>query len=345
MTNQTSDEQRLIGIATSFSEVLQQVSRVAPLNRPVLVVGERGTGKELIAARLHYLSERWQSSYHKLNCAAIADNLIESELFGHEAGAFTGAARRHAGRFERAHKGSLFLDELATTSSRVQEQLLRIIEYGEFERVGGTETIRCDVRLIAATNEDLPSLAQANKFRHDLLDRLSFDVITLPPLRHRQDDILVLAEHFATAMCHELGREFFAGFNDEVQVQLLNYQWPGNVRELKNVIERSVYRQENAEQTLSNIVFDAFDSPNRPQTRETTKTKQTSHAAHITQPPEQLPRDLKAWMAAQEQQWIKQALTQEHNNQRRAAERLGLSYHQLRASLRKYPELLTKSSA
>ena len=171
--------ERMIGEAPAFLQVLEDVSRVASLAKPVLVVGERGTGKELIASRLHYLSERWEANYQKLNCAAISETLLESELFGHEAGSFTGASRAHQGRFERANGGTLFLDELATTSMRVQEKLLRVIEYGEFERLGGQKTITVNVRLVAATNVDLPTLAKQGKFRHDLLDRLAFDVITL----------------------------------------------------------------------------------------------------------------------------------------------------------------------
>ena len=146
-------EQQLIGESPGFLEVLEHVSRIAPLDRPVLVIGERGTGKELIAARIHYLSTRWDKPFVKLNCAALTESLLESELFGHEAGSFTGANKRRAGRFELAHQGSLFLDELASTSSRVQEKILRVIEYGEFERVGGTETLTTDVRLIGATKE------------------------------------------------------------------------------------------------------------------------------------------------------------------------------------------------
>ena len=187
----------LLGESPAFIEALEHTSLVAKLNKPVLIIGERGTGKELFAARMHYLSSRWDQSFVKLNCAAISESLLETELFGHESGAFTGAAKKHIGRFELADGGSLFLDELATMSDRVQEKLLRVIEYGEFERVGGNKTIKTDVRLIAATNEDLPALVAQNRFRADLLDRLAFDVLTLPPLRYRQEDILLLAEHFA----------------------------------------------------------------------------------------------------------------------------------------------------
>ena len=214
------DDDRLLGESPAFLRILEEVSRVAPLEKPVLLVGERGTGKELIAARLHFLSNRWESQYLKMNCAAISDSLLESELFGHEAGAFTGATKTHHGRFERAHGGSLFLDELATTSALVQEKLLRIIEYGEFERVGGNRTLTCDVRLIAATNEDLPRLAKLGRFRHDLLDRLAFDVLTIPPLRERGSDTLLLANHFAVNMTKELGREYFPGFSSTANAAL-----------------------------------------------------------------------------------------------------------------------------
>ena len=258
-----SEPDRLIGESAAFLQALDDVSAVAPLDKPVLIVGERGTGKELVAARLHYLSNRWDSEFLKMNCAAISDSLIESELFGHEAGAFTGAARMHQGRFERANEGTLFLDEVATTSGLVQEKILRIIEYGEFERVGGSRTLRVDVRLIAATNADLPRLADAGKFRRDLLDRLAFDVITLPPLRERADDILLLAEYFAINMATELGREYFPGFADAAVRQLVSYDWPGNLRELKNVVERAVYRTDD-DARVKEIVLDPFDSPYRP---------------------------------------------------------------------------------
>ena len=208
---------RLLGESPCFLEVLDLVSQVAPLTKPILIVGERGTGKELVAARLHYLSKRWDQEFIKMNCAAISETLLETELFGHEAGSFTGASKTHRGRFERADKGSLFLDELATTSPLVQEKLLRVIEYGEFERVGGSKTLVTDVRLIAATNDDLPSLARRGKFREDLLDRLAFDVITLPPLRARPEDIMILAEQIAVNMATDLEREYFPGFSDSAR--------------------------------------------------------------------------------------------------------------------------------
>src|SRR5210317_222348 len=262
-------DQQLIGESPVFLEVLEHVSRVAPLNRPVLVIGERGTGKELIAARIHFLSGRWDYPFVKMNCAALAESLLETELFGHEAGSFTGADKRRLGRFELANQGSLFLDELSSTSSGVQEKILRVIEYGEFERVGGSETIRTNVRIIGATNEDLPGLAEQGKFRADLLDRLAFDVITLPPLRERPGDIMTLANHFAVKMAGELGKEVFNGFSENARKELSAYTWPGNVRELKNVVERAVYTCQDDSQAIVEIVFDPFESPWRPVTRST----------------------------------------------------------------------------
>jgi len=319
----------LLGEANTFVEVLEQVSHLAKLNKPVLVIGERGTGKELIAHRLHYLSSRWQGPFISLNCAALSENLLDSELFGHEAGAFTGAQKRHLGRFERADGGTLFLDELATAPMLVQEKLLRVIEYGHLERVGGSQPLQVDVRLVCATNDDLPALAAAGKFRADLLDRLAFDVIQLPPLRERQQDIMLLANHFAIQMCRELGFPLFPGFTPQATHTLLNYGWPGNVRELKNVVERSMYRHGNSEFPLDNIVINPFS---RSHNAITPLPEPNSDAPqHPT-----LPIDLKQWMAAQEHQLIMQALQQAKFNQRRAAELLGLTYHQLRGMLKKF---------
>ena len=350
--SQFRQKDNLIGQSNSFVEVLEHVSQVAPLNKPILIIGERGTGKELIAQRCHFLSQRWDQKYITLNCASLNDNLLESELFGHEAGAFTGASKRHEGRFERADGGSLFLDELANTSMLVQEKLLRVIEYGEFERVGGSRPVKVDTRLIAATNEDLPTLAEQGKFRHDLLDRLAFDVITLPPLRERQEDILVLAEHFAIAMARELEYELFNGFTEKAKRLLLEYDWPGNVRELKNVIERSVYRVGNGHIPVSEIVLDPFDSPFRPQTRPaspaaTTPTAAATPAAATTAPAPAAavaeprldvsePLDLKQESQAFEIRVLKEALKQCQFNQKKTAKHLGLTYHQLRGYLKKY---------
>lgn len=248
----------LLGEANSFTEVLEQVSRLAPLNKPVLIIGERGTGKELIANRLHFLSGRWDGPFISLNCAALNENLLDTELFGHEAGAFTGAQKRHPGRFERADGGTLFLDELATAPMLVQEKLLRVIEYGELERVGGSQPLEVNVRTVCATNTDLPAMVAEDKFRADLLDRLAFDVVLLPPLRERRSDIMLLADQFAIQMCRELGLPLFPGFSERATGTLLGYHWPGNIRELKNVVERSVYRHGSSETELDNIILDPF---------------------------------------------------------------------------------------
>ncbi|NNF62310.1 MAG: sigma 54-interacting transcriptional regulator, partial [Gammaproteobacteria bacterium] len=257
----------IIGSAPAFVALLEQVSQAAPISKPVLTIGERGTGKELIAPRLHYLSGRWEQPLVKLNCASLTEGILESELYGHEAGAFTGAASRHIGRFERADGGTLFLDELATVPRRMQEKILRVIEYGEFERVGGSETIQVDVRIVGATNENLPVLARTGAFRADLLDRLAFDVFVIPPLRARREDIITLAEHFALTITSELGRPYFAGFSDSAISILLDHEWPGNVRELKNVVERSVYRWEDPAEPVAEINLNPFDSPYLPKTR------------------------------------------------------------------------------
>ena len=325
-----NENERLIGESPEFSALLEQASTVAPLHKPVLVVGERGTGKEGIASRLHFLSNRWEGQFIKLNCAAISDSLLESELFGHEAGAFTGANKVHHGRFERAHGGTLFLDELANTSVLVQEKILRVIEYGEFERVGGSKTIKCDVRLVAATNEDLPELARQGNFRADLLDRLAFDVLTIPPLRHRTDDILLLAEHFAITMTKELERAVFPGFSPEAQKTLQEYPWPGNVRELKNAVERAVYRM-TEEKAISEITLDPFASPYRP----TQKTQKDANKGGTTAPLT-FPINLKQDTREREIQIIEAALEAAKYNQRDAADNLQLTYHQLRGYLKKY---------
>ncbi|MDW8846257.1 phage shock protein operon transcriptional activator [Erwinia sp. MMLR14_017] len=316
----------LLGESNNFLEVLEQVSRLAPLNKPVLVTGERGTGKELIASRLHYLSERWQGPFISLNCAALNENLLDSELFGHEAGAFTGAQKRHLGRFERADGGTLFLDELATAPMLVQEKLLRVIEYGHLERVGGSQPLQVSVRLVCATNDDLPLLAQQGKFRADLLDRLAFDVVQLPPLRERRSDILVMAEHFAIQMCRELGLQLFAGFSAEAKQVLLDYHWPGNVRELKNVVERSVYRHTDSDQELDSIIINPF------QRQQPAAEREALPAPSLPT----LPLDLRRWQNEQEKELLEKSLAQARFNQRRAAELLGVTYHQLRAMLKKH---------
>jgi psp operon transcriptional activator len=335
----------ILGQADNFLAVLEKVSRVASLSKPVLIIGERGSGKELIAARLHYLSERWARPYVKFNCAALNEELLESELFGHVAGAFTGAAKARVGRFELAHNGSIFLDELASMSMRLQEKLLRVVERGEFERVGSSETIQVNIRLIGAANVDLPAMARAGRFREDLLDRLSFDVITIPPLRERRDDIVLLAQKFAEGMARELGREYFAGFAPAAERALLAHDWPGNIRELRNVVERAVYRLDHERHSIESIEFDPFASPYRPRAMALHLTAVAPAAAERASEPRAapaaeaapgLPLVFEEAVAAFETRLLRQALEEARYNQRKAAELLNLTYHQLRGLLRKY---------
>jgi len=320
-------------------DMLQQVSQVAPTERPVLVIGERGTGKELIAARLHYLSGRWERPFIKVNCASLSEDLLDSELFGHEAGAFTGAMRRHVGRFERADSGTLFLDEIANASLRVQEKILRVIEYGEFERVGGSSTQTVDVRVIGATNFDLPAQVEIGSFRADLLDRLAFDVLTLPPLRARTEDIPLLAEHFALAMASELGRSSFAGFTSAAGDMLAGHSWPGNVRELKNTVERAVHRAARLDRPIAEIALDPFDSPFRPSTTTVMKPPHSASPADDVMAAHddiEGPFDLPARVRAFERDLLAGSYEKNRHNQRKTADFLAMSYHQLRRLLKKH---------
>ena len=323
-----------IGRAPAFLGMLDQVSRLAPLRRPVLVIGERGTGKELVAARLALLSDRWDRPLVKLNCAALPEALLDSELFGHEAGAFTGAQKRRLSRFERADGGTMFLDEIGTASQAVQEKLLRVIEYGSFERVGGSETIRVDVRLIGATNADLPAMAREGRFRADLLDRLAFDVVNIPPLRARPEDISLLAEHFATRMSAELGRKMFAGFTERALERLQAYDWPGNVRELRNVVERSVYRMDRPEKALDEIVLDPFVVPDWKDAQVQRVVTAAAPVAPAGGEALTFPRDFGADVRTHERSLLEAALREAQFSQRRAAELLGLTYYQFRHHLR-----------
>lgn len=316
--------------------MLEHVSRAAKLIKPVLVIGERGTGKELIASRLHYLSPRWEQPLVKVNCAALTESLLESELFGHQAGAFTGATRTHIGRFEQANGGTLVLDELGTIPPRMQEKILRVIEYGEFQRVGGTDTIRTDVRIVGATNEHLPRLAELGRFRADLLDRLAFDVVHVPPLRARPEDVHTLAYHFAVNVTKELRRSFFAGFTADAKAALLAYAWPGNVRELKNAVERSVYRTEAADEPINRILFDPFASPFNPPAPPSPEPAIVAAGAVEPTVETSVPNDFRAAVAGFERQVLKRALERAQFKQTLAAKILGLSYHQFRSLLRKH---------
>ena len=329
-----------IGQSGAFLDAVERASRAAPMRRPVLVIGERGTGKELIAERLHRLSPRWGEPLVTMNCAALPETLIEAELFGHEAGSFTGATKSRAGRFEEADRGTLFLDELATLSMGAQERLLRAVEYGEVTRIGSSRPINVDVRIVAATNENLPKLADEGKFRSDLLDRLCFEVITLPPLRVREGDIAVLADYFGRRMAAEIGWERWPGYAEHVAQQLEDYPWPGNVRELRNVIERAVYRWGDWDEPIGHVQFDPFESPWKP------LIERRTDGGEAPQPSAPAPaarhhdydsvEDLRTAVDAHERAILIHHLGRNRWNQRQTAKALGLTYDQLRHCIRKH---------
>lgn len=345
----------LIGQSATWLESLERVSLAALVERPILVIGERGTGKELIAERLHYLSPRWEKPFVKVNCGALSEDLLDSELFGHEAGAFTGATKRRQGRFEQADGGTLFLDEIATASLQVQEKLLRVVEYGQFQRLGGEDTITTDVRIVAATNVDLPARAADGRFRADLLDRLAFDVITLAPLRARPEDIILLAEYFGQRIARELEGDF-PGWSRAALEAMCAHSWPGNVRELRNAAERATFRTMAAQANGAPIgpvsitadLLDPFNSPWRPprdlfaapptQAVTTTLTEAAPAETRPTPKPsvDGEPVDFNAVVSDLEKRLIETALEICRGHQRKAADHLGLSYHQMRGLLRKY---------
>lgn len=349
---------QFIGQSTAFLDALDRASQAAVLERPILVVGERGTGKELIAERLHRLSLRWDGPLVTMNCAALPETLIEAELFGHEAGAFTGATKARAGRFEEADGGTLFLDELGTLSMGAQERLLRAVEYGEINRIGSSKPVQVDVRIVGATNENLPKMVDDHRFRADLLDRLSFEVITLPPLRFREGDVEVLADHFGRRMAAELGWDSWPGFDDMAHKELEAYVWPGNVRELRNVVERAVYRSGNANVAINRVEFDPFISIWSPngvsshsiQSDASTKLEtcaETINNSEIIALETETASigisidvdDFRKASETYEKQILEAAMEKHRYNQRQTAASLNLSYDQLRHCLKKYDML------
>lgn len=321
--------QQPLGESEVFLEFQSKLSRAATVNRSVLLVGERGSGKEIAARRLHFLSPRWQQNLVTVNCAALPPSLIETELFGYEQGAFTGAQKTRKGRFEEAEGGTLFLDEIGLIPLEVQEKILRVVEYGTYERVGSSVTHESNVRIIGATNADLPTLCKEGKFKEDLLDRLSFEVLFLPPLRERGEDIILLATYFASKMALECGRKEMPTFSEEVLSVMLTYPWPGNVRELKNVVERAVYRSDCS--LIEQLDFNPFENP---------------FAKIEAQELPSLPRaeqklDLAFFDHARielDLLYLREALKQASGNQKEAAKLLGLTYDQLRGLYRKYQD-------
>ncbi|MHC4390894.1 MAG: sigma-54-dependent transcriptional regulator [Planctomycetota bacterium] len=300
-----------VGDSEPFLEVLERARRLASIPRPVLIRGERGSGKELIAATIHHAGERHSKPFIKVNCAAFAGQLLESEMFGHEKGAFTGADSRRIGRFELADKGTLLLDEIGNMSPEFQEKVLRVIEYQEFERVGGTRPIKVDVRVIAATNADLEERIAEGSFRADLYDRLSFEVLRVPPLRERTGDIAKLVDHFATRFAQEVKLPP-RSFSKKALAVLDGYAWPGNVRELKNIVERVVF-------SARGDVADVADLP-----REVREGKQSVGQSFTDR------------ILALERELLEEALEGTHWNQKKAAERLELTYDQLRHYYKKH---------
>ncbi|WP_096086336.1 phage shock protein operon transcriptional activator [Agaribacterium haliotis] len=342
--------QTIIGQSNALLSCLDQVGKLANIKRPVLIIGERGSGKELIAERLHFLSAHWQEQFNKLNCATLSDSLIDSELFGHESGAFTGAQKRRKGLFERSHKGSLFLDEITTLPLRSQEKLLRVTEYGELQRLGGETLLEVDVRLIAASHDDIVDKVNSGEFRADLLDRLSFDVIQVPALRDRGEDIELLAEHFAKRFCAELGLQVFAGLGEHAKEQLYQYHWPGNIRELRNVIERSIVRSDKKDEKLEQLIIEVLPASTiasevaaeKPAHNSINKTKSAVKNGSTRSPSQIFKHNLKEEIRQLELQRLKAALEHNQHHQSRAAESLALSYHQFRALLKKHQSELGK---
>ncbi|MBR5098694.1 MAG: phage shock protein operon transcriptional activator [Spirochaetales bacterium] len=338
-----------IGESEVFLDFQQRIADAAAVDRSVLVIGERGSGKEMAASRLHYLSKRWQKNLVTVNCAALAPTLIESELFGYEQGAFTGANKTRKGRFEEAQGGTLFLDEIGNIPMQVQEKILRVVEYGTYERVGSSITHEADVRIIGATNADLKQMCKEGKFKEDLLDRLSFEVIFIPPLRERGDDILLLANYFAQRMAMECGQDIPV-FTEDVQQMLKTYSWPGNVRELKNTIERAVYRSKG--DIISSIVLDPFRNPYSYETNdvpggisnagkvlevEKTDMSESDQAGKKEFSFDSLPLDsLDQTKDALEASFVQRALKQAQGNQREAAKLMKITYDQFRGLYRKH---------
>lgn len=341
-------EREALGESEIFLNFQAELSRAADINRSVMIIGERGTGKEFAASRLHYLSGRWEAPFVTLNCAALPSTLIETELFGHSTGAYTGAGKSRKGRFEEADGGSLFLDEMGLIPLEVQEKILRVVEYGSFERVGSSKTVEVDVRIIAATNEDMPKLCEQNRFKRDLLDRLSFEVLFLPPLRERGTDKMLLAEYFSARMSNELSMTRAPVFTETVKQLINSYNWPGNIRELKNVIERAVYKCSDGR--LEELNIDPFKNPyalldDDPTVELSAVGIPEMHEVSgvfdddlIEKTVSALPKldDFRRNIREIEIRYLRQALEEAGDNQRTAADKLALTYDQFRGLYRKY---------
>ncbi len=312
------DIQNIIGRSTAMVKLLETVAQVAPSEATVLITGDSGTGKELIAGAIHFNSPRKDGSFVKVNCAAITETLLESELFGHEKGAFTGAHRLKEGRFLQADGGSLFLDEVSEMSLGMQVKLLRALQEREITRVGGEEVIKVDVRIIAATNKDLMQEVESERFREDLYYRLNVVTLSVPLLRERKEDIPLLAQHFLSTFA-EKNRKQIKGFTPQAMDQLLKYDWPGNVRELMNAVERAVVLSRSEyldEQDLPLIIKDALSDGEKSPSRDA------------------LPADLP--LEDVEKATILKTLESTDGNKSEAARRLGITRKTLHKKLKKY---------
>ena len=311
------DRQNIIGRSPAMVKLLETVAQVAPSEATVLITGESGTGKEMIAGAIHFNSPRKDGPFVKINCAAITETLLESELFGHEKGAFTGAHRKKEGRFRQAHGGSFFLDEISEMSLAMQVKLLRVLQEREITRVGGEEVIKVDVRVIAATNKDLLGEIDTGRFREDLFYRLNVVTLNMPPLRERKQDIPLLAQRFLTMFC-EKNRKEIRGFTPQAMDRMLRYDWPGNVRELMNAVERGVVLSGSEyldEEELPLLLRDASQE-------EETLSK------------EAIPADLP--LEEVEKASILKTLEQTGGNKSEAARRLGITRRTLHKKLKKY---------
>jgi len=307
---------RIIYRGEKMSTLINMAGRVAASRATVLLQGESGTGKELLARLIHHLSPRAARRIIAVNCGALHENLLESELFGHEKGAFTGATARRIGRFEEADGGTLFLDEIGELSQQVQVKLLRFLQEHEFQRLGGNQTLRTDVRVISATNSDLEQRVKAGAFREDLFYRLNVVMMSIPPLRERKEDIPILINHFLKRYAEENGKEI-AGLSSEAQDVLLKYDYPGNVRELENIIERAVV-------IAREDVISVEDLPFSEGMEETTESLKAEEGL------------LRGSIEELEKKLIVEAMEKAGDHQTRAAELLGISERMLRYKLKKY---------
>ncbi len=305
---------KIVSASPKIQTLLEQVEQIASIPRPVLIRGERGTGKELIAAALHYGGNRRDRPFVKLNCAALSETLLESELFGHEKGAFTGSTDRRRGRFENADGGTLFLDEIGNTALDFQKNVLRVIEYQEFERIGGNQTIKVDVRVVAATNADLEEEISQDRFRADLYDRLRFSVIHLPPLRERLEDVRPLCEYFAEQLCEEVPSLANRTFSQATLETMEAYSWPGNVRELKFAVERALCVAQGDQVLVEDLPPEVKGEG----------------------PVEAVAGDFDEQVRVVELRLLNGALAKADGSQKDAAQALGLTYDRFRHLLRKH---------